>query len=111
MKYGAVDYHLKKYAGQICKRDDTFPGNLHEHMLRHSIAMAMLKHGVPLSYIKDFLGHSQIQTTTIYAHSDDEAIRQALDKVEHPKPPEKQPEGKRWKGKEAELLKYCGLTN
>jgi integrase/recombinase XerD len=111
MKYGAVDYLLKKYAGQICKRDDTFPGNLHEHMLRHSIAMAMLKHGVPLSYIKDFLGHSQIQTTTIYAHSDDEAIRQALDKVEHPKPPEKQPEGKRWKGKEAELLKYCGLTN
>ena len=107
MTGGDVDYALKKYAKRLHNRDDTFPLNLHEHMLRHSIAMAMLKHGVPLSYIKDFLGHSQIQTTTIYAHSDDEAIRKALDQVKHPKPIRQ--ENKRWKGKESELLKYCGL--
>ena len=31
-------------------------------MFRHSIAMAMYKKGVPLSYIRDFLGHESIDT-------------------------------------------------
>ena len=43
---GTVDAILKKYARQIHEKTPDFPLNLHAHMLRHSIAMAMYKNGV-----------------------------------------------------------------
>lgn len=52
-------------------------------MFRHSIAMAMYKKGVPLSYICDFLGHENIDTVRIYAYADNETISKALSKVDH----------------------------
>ena len=35
--------------------------------MRHTRAMHLLKAGVNLIYIRDFLGHSSISTTEIYA--------------------------------------------
>lgn len=35
--------------------------------MRHSTASHMLDAGVPLTVIKNFLGHSSLQTTQIYA--------------------------------------------
>ena len=66
MAPGTADYMLKKYALGAFAIDNLFPENLHAHMLRHSIAMAMYKKGIPLSYIRDFLGHSSVETTVIY---------------------------------------------
>lgn len=40
------------------------------HVIRHSKAMSLLKAGVNLIYIRDFLGHSDVQTTQIYARAD-----------------------------------------
>ena len=40
--------------------------------------MHLLQAGIPLIYIRDFLGHSQIRTTEIYAKADSEAKRSAL---------------------------------
>jgi site-specific recombinase XerD len=37
------------------------------HSFRHSIAVHMLESGVPLPVIKNFLGHSSIESTLIYA--------------------------------------------
>lgn len=42
--------------------------NLHPHILRHTIATKMQLSGVPLTVIKEFLGHSSISTTMIYQH-------------------------------------------
>ena len=36
------------------------------HSFRHSKAVHMLEAGVPLIYIRNFLGHESIQTTEIY---------------------------------------------
>ena len=111
MKPGTADYFLKKYGGLAHKTDAAFPEDLHAHMFRHSIAMAMYKKGIPISYIRDFLGHTSIETTTIYSYSDEETVTKALESVDH--------EGtigtsaarsKNWKGKEQYLLDYCGLT-
>ncbi len=102
-----VDSMLKKYASVAKETDPLFPASLHAHMFRHSIAMAMYKKGVPLSYIRDFLGHESIETVRIYAYADSETIENALKKVDHAESgsiPEK-----KWKGKEDELLKYCCL--
>lgn len=110
MKPGTVDYMMKKYGAMAHEIDTTIPAELHCHMLRHSIAMAMLKKGIPISYIRDFLGHSSIETTSVYSHADNEMIAAALAAVDHEQtkiPSEKQEKG--WKGKEDYLLRYCGL--
>ena len=110
MKPGTVDHFLKKYAELANKTDTAFPKDLHAHMFRHSIAMAMYKKGIPISYIRDFLGHSNIETTTIYSYSDDETIKKALEAIYDKASGDKLavPQ-KNWKGKEQYLLEYCGL--
>ena len=47
----------------------------------HSKSMHMLQAGVPLIYIRDFLGHSEISTTEIYARCDSEQKRKAIEKA------------------------------
>ena len=50
-------------------------------MLRYSKAVHLLQAGVNLIYIRDFLGHSDIKTTEIYARADVELKRKALEKA------------------------------
>lgn len=112
MKPGTVDYFMKKYGKLEHETDSTFPEGLHEHMLRHSIAMAMYKKGIPISYIRDFLGHSSIDTTTVYSYADEETIIKALEAVDHEESCGKTitTKQKNWKGMEQYLIEYCGLS-
>ena len=48
---------------------------------RHSKAMHLLQSGVNLIYIRDFLGHSSITTTEIYAKSHPEIKRKAIERA------------------------------
>ena len=50
-------------------------------MFRHSRAMTLLQSGVNLIYIRDFLGHTDVKTTEIYAKTDTELKRKAIDVV------------------------------
>lgn len=111
-----VNSFLSAYARELHKADPAFPENLHCHVFRHSIGMAMYKAGIPLSYIKDFLGHSSIDSTAIYAHADNDAMAEALRSVDQEALPDKDSNGKvisypekKWKGKEEYLLSFCGL--
>ena len=56
-----IAYILKKYI-KIAreKQPDLIPETVSPHGLRHSKSMHMLQAGVPLIYIRDFLGHSEI---------------------------------------------------
>ena len=58
---------------------DKVPEKVKCHMLRHSKAVHLLQAGVNLIYIRDFLGHSNIKTTEIYARADTELKRKALE--------------------------------
>jgi len=51
------------------------------HSIRHSTAVALIKKGVDLATIKDILGHENIQTTSVYVHSDMTRIRDALEAI------------------------------
>ena len=113
----AVNSFLAVYAKKLHETDPSFPENLHCHVFRHSIGMAMYKAGIPISYVKDFLGHSSLDSTAIYAHADNDAMEKALRSVDQEALPKKDCKGntvsipeKKWKGKEEYLLRFCGLT-
>ena len=55
-----------------------FKGNYHPHSFRHSKATHLYNNGTPLLYIKDFLGHSTITTTEIYATPDSKKQRELI---------------------------------
>lgn len=42
--------------------------DIHLHSLRHSIATHLLAGGMPLERIKEFLGHTSLESTQIYTH-------------------------------------------
>lgn len=73
-----VNYILQKYgeaARLVCPE---VPENVHAHMYRHSRAMHLYQEGMDLTLISQWLGHSQLETTQIYAHADTEHKRKAI---------------------------------
>lgn len=68
----------------------------------------MYQSGVPLSYIKDFLGHVSVDTTSIYASADTTMIRDALEKAAKMEN-SSYAETPVWEDNEDMILKLCGL--
>lgn len=71
---------LQKYgtaARLICPE---VPHNIHPHLWRHSRSMHLYQHGMDLTLISQWLGHSSVETTLIYAHADTEQKRKAIEK-------------------------------
>ena len=77
-----ISYIISKYVNRARLKDKLlFKIKVHPHVLRHSKAMHMLENGVNLIYIRDFLGHSSVTTTEIYAKCNPELKRQYLETV------------------------------
>jgi integrase/recombinase XerD len=53
------------------------PRRVTPHMLRHTLATALLSRGCDIRYIQKLLGHSSVATTQIYTHVDTQALREA----------------------------------
>ncbi len=51
------------------------------HVLRHTAAMQLLRHGVDRSVIALWLGHESVETTQMYLHADLRLKEAALEKV------------------------------
>lgn len=69
MTVSCIEEIFKKYVS-ICKQrnpDLFLEKSYPPHAMRHTTATHMLEAGVPLVVIKNFLGHSSISTTQIYA--------------------------------------------
>jgi integrase/recombinase XerD len=63
-----INHLLTKYANKArTVNSSLIPKDCSPHKIRHSTAMAMVENGTDLIVIRDFLGHSSIQTTEIYA--------------------------------------------
>jgi len=102
-----VDAMLNKYQVLAKQVDPNFPDSLHCHMFRHSIGTHMCQDKVPLAFIKQLLGHSQISSTEIYMRASPEDIKSglehAMEKIEQAKMPSKKETTKE------ELLIISGL--
>lgn len=56
-------------------------GKIHPHMLRHSFATKMVNRGADLRTIQELLGHSSIETTSIYTHVAYENMKETYEKT------------------------------
>ena len=95
-----------KSAHQICPE---IPLNMHAHLFRHTRAMHLYQAGIPLSYIKDFLGHASVNTTSIYASTDISMMQAALEKIAERGGESSSKDVPMWKDNEELILKLCGL--
>jgi len=73
-----TQYILQKYGEQARKICQEVPPNVHPHLFRHSRAMHLYQEGMDLTLVSQWLGHSQLETTQIYAHADTEHKRRAI---------------------------------
>lgn len=72
-----ITYILKKYAKKVAPALD--PKQITPHIFRHTKAMHLLRAGVNMVYIRDFLGHADISTTEVYARIDAEMKRKVFE--------------------------------
>src|SRR5438552_13109190 len=54
---------------------------VYPHLLRHSVATTLLERGLPLEQIQQFLGHTTLDTTQIYAASTTAMIKESYQKA------------------------------
>jgi len=95
---------LKNYGEKARCTCPEVPHRVHPHLIRHTRAMHLYKSGLPLSYLAEFLGHVNVNTTDIYASADIDMLHDALKKTD----PELEDEIPLWKDEE-NLKKLCGL--
>lgn len=70
---------LKGYAKGAKAACTEVPDKITPHMFRHSRALHLYRNGVPLVLIAEWLGHSNLETTLIYAYADTEMKRKAIE--------------------------------
>ena len=76
-----IQYIIDKYVSTARKqRPDLFKFHITNHCFRHSKAMHLLESGINLIYIRDFLGHTSVVTTEVYAKTNPKIKEEQLKK-------------------------------
>ena len=75
-----IQYIIDKYTerGRLL-RPLWFKTKITNHSFRHSKSMHLLEAGVNLLYIRDFLGHTSVTTTEMYAKANPEIKRKTIE--------------------------------
>jgi site-specific recombinase XerD len=85
---------LQKHIQRAAKHTPSLKNKrLHPHSLRHSTAIHLLRSGVDLSTIANWMGHVSVNTTNKYLAHDLDAKREALAKAEPALPGKRRPRG------------------
>ncbi len=63
MSSWAIQKRMKTY----CEKAGVPEDKSHPHALRHSIAIHFLQDGKDIHFVRDYLGHTNLKTTQIYA--------------------------------------------
>ena len=90
-----VRYRLRAYLASATQKAPRLTAKrITPHTFRHTAAVHLLESGVDVAVVKDWLGHSSLDSTYIYARANLETKRKALQRLEL-----KSPGGKRkaWK--------------
>ena len=75
-----INYIVKKYFNMAKTENQSIAADrLSPHIVRHTVAMALVDSGVDLIYIRDLLGHESVTSTEIYAKADGRRKREAIE--------------------------------
>ena len=58
------------------------PAKFHFHCLRHTFITSLIKNDVNINYVKELVGHSNIQTTMSYIHISSDDLRNVINKID-----------------------------
>ena len=83
-----IRYILNKYVRMAHEVDGSIPESLNPHRMRHTKAMHLYEAVDDLVDVRDFLGHSDIKTTSIYARSSLAKKKRAMEKISDSPVPE-----------------------
>lgn len=106
MSVGNAERLIKQYAKAAKEKCPEVPANVHPHTFRGTFATHLYQEGTSLALVSSLLGHSNIETTRIYAKPSVEMLRKAILSIE---PVVERPVEKKWKGHEADIQKFSGL--
>ena len=82
-----------KYLKKMIERTESYSMKIKKitiHSLRHSIASHLIQQGVEVEQVRLFLGHSQLETTQIYTHINQEQLSKLMKDVEQQKDKQKE---------------------
>jgi len=83
LSHDGLNYLLSKHVAVARTKCPTLvKKRVTPHVLRHSLAMNLLQHGVDRSVIALWLGHESMETTQVYLHANLELKEQALAKTQ-----------------------------
>lgn len=106
--YATVAAFFAKYGSMAKAVCQEVPEHIHPHMMRHTRAMHLYQSGMPMVLLSQYLGHSQVETTMIYAHADTEMKRAAIQKADAVRGTKPVPD-EIWADNEEMILKLSGL--
>jgi integrase len=82
LSHDGLAYILAKHVATACgKCSSLAQKRITPHVLRHSLAMDLLQHGIDRSVIALWLGHQSMETTQIYLHANLQLKEEALAKT------------------------------
>lgn len=108
MSTDTVGKFMKKYGESARLVCSEVPARVHPHMMRHTRAMHYYRKGMPLVLLAEYLGHSDVQSTKIYAFADTTMKRDAMIKAD-PKQKSIPDPIAIWENDEEMILKLSGL--
>lgn len=100
---------MNKYGIEAKKICPEVPNKVHPHMFRRSRAMHLYRSGMPLAILSEWLGHSNLETTLIYAYADTEMKRKAIEKATENNELIANTEIPIWENNDDIIEKLCGL--
>jgi len=75
-----VQRFVEKYGAKARNQLPSIP-HIHPHLFRHTRAMHLYVAGMPLEMVAQWLGHSQMETSLIYANATTEMKRAAVKRI------------------------------
>lgn len=76
------DYVSKRFKKSV--RKSGLNERIHFHSLRHSFGSILGMRGVPITVIRDLMGHSTVAVTELYSHTNMESLRSAISVMDSP---------------------------
>lgn len=75
------EYTLNKNLKRLIERTENLEmkeKTITMHSLRHSIASHLIEQGLPVDQVRQFLGHSQLETTQTYTHINKQQLKRLI---------------------------------